>query len=296
MRRHGALLLGLCTLALAGCFSASSVRPTAWLDHLHPFRSAPAPDVIQLDVALIECPVGDKFINEGIWNEVDEEVVALDRKAVLDDNGFRVGQLGEVMPSHLQVLLNSERTCAVKRRHQVRAGEPVRLVLGPSAADCRFELHANNGKTPMAFPDAQCWLRIDATADRDGSTRLHFTPFVEHGARQAVMRPTNDHDGVVVDRQRATEDYTALAWDVTVAHNRFAVVGTHYSRPATLGYQCFFRPDEARPVQRLLVIWPTHGGQSDGLSTASDMTSGRRTVAPIAEQAGWATARGRAND
>src|SRR5579884_648530 len=102
MRRLGPLLYGLWTLSLVGCLSSSTARSTNWLDRLHPFRSTTANDTIPMDVAILEGPVGDSFLNQGLWEQADEQVVALDRKAVLDDNGFRVGQFGDVMPARLQ--------------------------------------------------------------------------------------------------------------------------------------------------------------------------------------------------
>lgn len=284
MRRPGPMLLGLGILSLVGCLTSSSGRPTNWLDRLSPKRAF-ASNVIPMDTAIIECPIGDGFLNQGVWEQADEQVVALDRKALLDDNGFRVGQFGEVMPARLQNLLGSNRTCAAKYRHQIHPGDPLTIALGPDRAQCAFEIHQDRQQVPVTLADAQCCFRIVASITRDGSTRLHVTPLIRHGARQTQLRATPAHDGVMVDEQRPAEDYKSLGWDMTLAANQFVIIGTRYDRSNTLGYNCFFRPDEARPVQRLLVIWPGRSPAVSTNSTASGIDTPHRGVPTIAEQA-----------
>src|SRR5579884_3944651 len=155
------------------------------------------------------------------------------------------------MPARLQGLLNTERSCALKRRYRVHSGEPVTIALGPDQAVCHCELHQDGRKSVLDLPDAQCCFQVVASLTRDGSTKLHFTPLVQHGARRPVLQPTAGHDSMLFEQQRATEQYRGLAWDVTLAPNQFVVIGTRGERANTLGYDCFFRPDEPKPVQQI---------------------------------------------
>ncbi len=293
MRRSGTLLVALWTLCVVGCLTNSTTQPTGWLDRLQPWRGLASANVIQMDVAILEATPGDHFLNEGLWEQADEQVVSLDRKATVDDNGFRVGQIGEVMPVRLQALLNSPHSCVVQRRHQVRAGDPITVVLGPNMVSCGFDLHQDGHTSQIDLADAQCSFRIVANVMHDGSTRLHFTPLVQHGAKRAVLHSSAEHDTVFFDQQRPTEEYRNLGWDVTLAPNQFVVVGAHLERSKTLGYHCFYRPDETKPVQRLLVIWPGHAPASTRTTTALGETA-PHGVPTIAEQAASTTARGQA--
>src|SRR4051795_2109167 len=109
--------LWLPALLAAGCVGPSeAVRSTSWLS---PFRPAPAvtgADVVHMDVALVERPVGDRYLNQGLWTVADEQVVALDHKAVLEDNGLRIGQFGGITPAGIDSLLRSERNNPNPRR------------------------------------------------------------------------------------------------------------------------------------------------------------------------------------
>jgi hypothetical protein len=295
MRRRWALVLGLLTGSLVGCLTGESARPITWLDRFHSCQGPCGADVVRLDVALLECPVGDRYINEGLWKVADEQVIDLERKAVLEDNGFRVGLIGGLLPEGLQDLLKSERSCASMRRNQLHADNPTSVVLGSPVADCRFEIHQDRKVVPVVLKGAECTLQIVPSLARDGSTRLHFTPQIRHGDKKPSLHPGPDHATIVMEQQQPTEDYRVLSWDVTLAPNQYVVVGTRFDRRGTLGYQYFFRGDEPRPVQRLLVIFPGRMGQGLETEIASglgeDEASFRRSP-PLAVQASWTTARG----
>jgi len=77
-------------------------------------RGSPA-DIIRMDVALIERAYHD-HISAMRSGSADEQVVPLERKCFLEDNGFRVGLIGSGKPCALQTLLTSERSCANPRR------------------------------------------------------------------------------------------------------------------------------------------------------------------------------------
>src|SRR5947208_2685557 len=94
MRQRQALVLGLLSALLLGCAHEKSVRPLAWLERWRPFRGPAATDMIQVELSLLERPPDDPFINHELWTLADEQVVSLERKAALDENGFRVGQVG----------------------------------------------------------------------------------------------------------------------------------------------------------------------------------------------------------
>ncbi len=121
-----------------------------------------------LDVAIIERPLGDSFLNQELWSEADEQAiradvgeqaVSLERKTALEKNGFRVGQVGGLMPpAKLLSLLLSPRSCQ-PHRVQLHAGNATTIPLGPVWPHCRCQLVARRGKTcPWIFTRLNvCW-------------------------------------------------------------------------------------------------------------------------------------------
>src|SRR5438105_15292900 len=111
MGRWRSLMLGLLTLWLVGCTTSQPLRSAAWLSRFRQLGGGPAgTDIVQLEVAVLERPLGDHYINQDLWDVADEQVVAVERKAALEDNGFRIGQVGGLVPAELPALLTSDRS------------------------------------------------------------------------------------------------------------------------------------------------------------------------------------------
>jgi hypothetical protein len=288
MRPSLAVLLALAA-APAGCLPAPGGAAAARAEALRP-RGGEAGDVVEMDVAVLERPVGDRYVNEELWELVDEQALDLERKPALEDNGFRVGQVGGLPPAGLQALLTSERSCVDPRRHRLRSGTPVSVALGPAWKRCRYSLREGGRETPVDLSGAACTLEIVPTLTADGRTTLHFTPVVKHGQARvqpmAVQDPSGEHRWDVRSRQ-PTESYAWLSWEVTVAPNEYVVVGTRLGQDGTLGHRFFLGTEPGAKAQRLLVIRtgrPPPAREGDEGSF--------RLAPPLAHQAGKSSARG----
>src|SRR5262245_49837378 len=237
MRRCRVLVLAL-AVGVLGCTGERVVHPVSWMERLRPFHSAGEQDVVQIDVALIEVPAGDNFLNGDLWQFVDEQVVPLETKALLEDNGFRVGEVGARPPQELLELLTEKRTNPDPHRLLLRAGQSDRsLDLGPARVKSSFQIHQGEQSPVLNLDDAQWSLLTVPELLKDGRVRLTFTPQVRYTDRERMpWRPRADHAGWTRETQ-ATETYAGLGWDVTLAPGEFLVIGARYDRPGTLGHE-----------------------------------------------------------
>src|SRR5262249_27208234 len=153
------LLPGLLIALLAGCTSATT-HTTSWWERLRPFQGPTGPDVVCMDVALIERPIGDPYLNDELWTSADEQGGALERKAVLDENGLRVGLIGGITPSRLLALLTSEQSSPSPRHIQLRAGNAKKFELGRKLAVCQFHLHQDSQSLPVTLEQVSCTFQI----------------------------------------------------------------------------------------------------------------------------------------
>ena len=293
MCRCQAVLLAVLSGALGGCFTSQPERSTSLFA---PEGLLPGPageDVVQIDVAVIERTWGDHYLNGELWEQADEQTVDLERKVVLEDNGFRAGLIGKVPPAGLRDLLNSPRSNPDPRCVRLHAGNPVPVALGRPWKHCRFHLVQDEAAIPVELDDAECLLEIVPTLGDDGRTLLRFTPHVKHGrpslAPRAVREPSGTHRWEL-ETQRPDEAYLALSWEMALVPNEYLVVGTRLDRVDTLGQRCFLAAGDGPHVQRLLVIRtarprPGVGPEDEGLGRAP----------PVALQATWTSARGRAD-
>ncbi len=288
IRDARAVLLVVLAVQPAGCLPA---RPDA--DAAATARRValvPPAGVIRMDVAVIERPAGDTYLNRSLWELADEQAVDLEHKPALDDNGFRVGLIGGLLPADLLALLTSERTCADPHRVQTRVGGTCPVSVGAPRPLCRFTLRQDGAAVPVELTDAACLLEIVPTPVEGGRTTLRFTPVVRHGNSRrepkAVRDPSGEHRWDL-EVQQPSETYAAVSWEVSVKADEYVVVGTRLDGAETLGRSFFLDGGRSPPVQRLLVV---RAGQALPGAAPSDALTGR--APPLALQAAWRTARG----
>lgn len=277
--RGAAYILAIATVALSGCIGTQT-NPQTVMSRLRAVGGPQGPDVVVIDVAILELPPGDAFVDRDLWSAVDEQAVALDRKAILEDNGFRVGLVGGMPPPQLQQLLESERTSPSPHRVQMRSGDVKLLPVGTLRDDCSFEFQGDGEPKSMKLVQAQCGLIVVPQRTDDGRVRLTLTPQVQHGGKSVFIQPA-EGEGWSLGGQRPAEKYAGLAFDVTLSPKEYLIVGTRYDRRKTLGHVAFVSNTAEKPVQRLLVI----RSRPQGDAPAADLNWSDGKSAPLALQA-----------
>src|SRR5262249_6560884 len=143
-----------------------------------------------------------------------------EQRAVIDDNGFRIGVIGGALPIELQNLLASKRSCPDPRRIQTHAGSSTSIALGPTDPGCEFQLHEDGKTTPAALKNADFKLQLTPTP-ADGRIRLQVVPEVMHGDTALLPRPAADRSGWELQQHRPTERYSSVSWEVAVAPGQY---------------------------------------------------------------------------
>src|SRR5262249_25069762 len=169
MKRTLVRFLSFSVLVLgAGCLTDPPSHAINWIDALGAIQSAPAPDLIVMDVALVEAKPGDDFLTNGVWSQVDEQVIALNHRPDVEDNGFRIGLLGGLPPAMLQQRLSSRRSCPSPRRLKVHAGKEETILLGPPRSPSQFALRFDGTVTAVDHEHGQHALRLLPSIDANG--------------------------------------------------------------------------------------------------------------------------------
>jgi hypothetical protein len=293
--RQLALILALSVVGCLGC-TTDDVHPSSWLSHRRPLQGPTGPDVVQMRFAIIECRLGEaewSYINGELWQVADESLIDEDRRQAMNESGFRVGKIGALPPAPLLTMLTSKRFNPSPRELEFRSSDPRPLPIGSTLPQCRYQLERDG--TPIEVNQADCKLIIAASQATGGKTMLHLTPQVVHGATKRDWLPDPQTGSFQLTPERPSETYTAMSWDAELAPNEYLIVGGNYDRPETLGHQFFLRPDEAQPVQRLLVIQMGIAPAAPPVEMASTQPgSSRPRAVPLALQATWPAARGAA--
>jgi hypothetical protein len=293
MRRWLHLILALGVAWAVGCAPVEAVRSSSWLPHRRVFQGPTGTDVVQVRVAILECPPGEaewRYVNGDLWQLADESLIEEDRRQVMTESGFRVGKVGTQPPAKLLSLLTSQRFNPAPRELAFRAGDPKGLCLGPTLAHCRYR--AGHDGEVLDLEQADCKLVVVASRAPDGKTLLRLTPEVEHGEAKSVYRVDGQAGSFLSMPERPTESYPQMAWEAELTLNEYLIVGGSFDRTESLGHQFFVRPDEALPVQRLLVIQMGAAPTGTPAPEPPRPKGKDRTAVPVALQAAWPGARG----
>jgi hypothetical protein len=258
--RVPAALLALAVGIAGGC-AADPARPSPGPDAARAAAPGPAEptgeQLVSLDVALIERPAGDRFLNRELWDHGDEQGIALELKPLLEANGLRICQIGGLLPATLQGLLASKRSCPDPRRQYAEADKPTLLPIGPVRERLAFRFTTPTQAQPFDLQQASCQLEVVPHVEDDAHVSLHFTPVVRHGNARVVPLVEKDPDGplrLTMEARAPVERFPQLSWDCTVAVNELVVLGARLDRPGTLGHACFLPDDQPKPTQWLLVL------------------------------------------
>jgi hypothetical protein len=298
MCRYGHLLPGVLLALLAGC-AARQTLARGGLEQGPPGQPALGPDGVVVDFAVLECRAGDvlhlRYLNGELWDSTDEQAVDLERKAVLADNGFRVGHLVGTTPSQLQNLLTSPRYCALRWRQILPAGKPVTLTVGRTVPEMRYRLAQGDREGEEALEKAQAYLVTLPELTADGRTRLQFTPQIQYGDAVREYEVAADRSQWMLTCRRSRKTYPGLGWEVQLAPNEYVIIGAATDNPLSLGYQFFLQEDGQSQVQRLLLIRTSRAGDTPAEGPANLPAAEAAQGPPpsaLALQASWTAARG----
>jgi hypothetical protein len=261
----------------AGCLWGDNPDHSSLLQKIRIPPMFCGPDSIQCDLMVIERPLGDPYLNDQLWLSTDNTAMGLENKAILDDNGFCVGQVIGMNPDQLQKLLACERYWAAvpgTGRIMVPAGRSKTLELSPPMRVCSFQIKTDAGTQDVEVDSGQCVLRIEPSLASEGRIKLKFTPLVVYGQVGPQFETAPKEFCVSMEFKRPCKTYDRLGWDLTVSPNQFVVIGTHFddradeTAPQTLGSQFFLRDNGKQFMQRILVLRAMRGRETEFGSTA----------------------------
>jgi len=250
-----------------------------------------SPDAVGLEIFFVRLPLGDRELNEHLWQEVDEQALQASVRRQLWKNGFRAAIVGTSVPVRLARLLKmADQPPAAQEEglSRVQLQEPQkvepwitcrRVSLRPG---CRSELIASGlyeemtilrpepqGIAGQTFRKAQGLFALYAQPIPDGRVQLELTPEVHYG--DPAQRWVGDQGMFRLEVRRERQVFTELTLQSRLAPGEMLLMSCFPDREGSLGWYFFTQTSGGDPQQKLLLIrvaQTQHDGlfQSDGSS------------------------------
>jgi hypothetical protein len=273
--RRAALGLAFLSCAAAGCLT---VTRRATVPEIVAALTPPLPpDGLLVDSVLVEQALGDPVLDRDVWAAA-LPVGSPETRALLAENGLRVGVLSGGGPQKFRDLLASESdTVSPERRTFRERKDDVLPTAGPTES-ARFAVRTDLAGPPAPVDLARACggLLVRPEAAADGRVRVWCEPRVQHGDRQGWLRPNGDGTGFAKHDEVPAERYPGLGFEVVLGPDDSLLVGRAADLPDTLG-AVMFTADAAggRVRQRVLVVRARSAGPPPSDLPAIPGPSGR---------------------
>ena len=255
-----------------------------WLNSFWGFQGPQGDDVVSLEVAVIEQPLGDRFLDSDIWDEVDEQVLSGEDRSRLRKNGLRVGLVGGIVPARLQSLLTSQGSNPTPRHFRLRSGNPAEVPLAGSREELTFELHPAEGEPEeVSLTSGEVSVRLIPTIDKEG-VRVRCLPHARHGSPK-LWRTPEEGGGLAFQGEQTDREFDGLAWEFRVKPGEYALIGTEYGQPGTFGNLTLITPGSASVSQRMIVIRASVPNRASNSPRIAEPEPTPNPTAPLASQA-----------
>src|SRR5262245_34268854 len=217
MRLVGGVVVVCAAVAGAGCKKplTPTDRPGA-PTVAHSIAPAIAPEGLFVESMLLERPLGDPLLDRDLW-AATLPVGAPETRALLAENGLRVGVLGGNLPQRLQDLLESEADTVDPRGLTFNLRKEAVLPHAGPVDPCKFALTTDLAGQPKAveLKQARCGVLVRPQPAEGGHVRVWCEPQIQYGERRDLYRPNEDGTGFAKIEEVPLERFPTLTFDVT---------------------------------------------------------------------------------
>jgi hypothetical protein len=254
--------------AVAGC------APFKSPDEL-PGRLLPAarmsPDSVILEIGYAQLALTDQTSYDEVWQQADEQALALELRQELARNGLRCGILGKRIPEKIRTLMDPQSTAIDKRsedldvgqtevdrqtrRLQCRAGRRAKILCSKSFPQLSLLTRDGGAVRGRQLQQAQCLFGLKPYPQDDGRVQLDLLPEVEHGELKQQWAVGEGTLMQRVGRDKLT--FEPLRMSLSLAPGQMLVVSA-VEQPIGLGEHFFVESVGGTPQRSLLFVRLAH--------------------------------------
>jgi hypothetical protein len=247
------VILGLVIIMMSGCLGWQHIEPRKSVSQ-SPFNNGPiSPDAVALEYAILDLPAGDRVANQEAWKHVDELVLGVDQRALLEANGIRVGVIAGALPSELQEQIRHPRHEQTIRRRQMIADEQATLMLHNQLNKSPIQLISSMDIKPADRPidEDQANLIVIPHREADGRVRVQVSPEL---SAQQTKNWLPGADGANWSKVTEGNRFNQIGFEVTINPGEYLIMGARIDKENSIGDRLFFSGGEKQRRQKLFIL------------------------------------------
>ena len=183
---------------------------------------------IRLDVAMVQLPLVEKDILESIWGLADNNVMSLEKKAVLEQNGFRITSFGKTPPPELLRLLGTEKYSPNPRRFHVKIGGEKLIPIAGVLDSLDTTFSENDKLEDINLLAAQPFIKISPVTVSENSYQLLLQPLIKSGKEKLLPKAVKTVSGSLeweMHSFKSERIFDELACELKIEAGDFLVIG-----------------------------------------------------------------------
>ncbi len=187
--RWRALWLGMLVVLPAGCLTDRPVKSTSFIDRALGMGGPTGPDAVFIEYALIERPAGSAAINHEVWENIDEQIIPSDTKALLAENGLRAGIASGWLSPELEAMIANPKSATGHRHRRLYVGNPADLTVNGPVALAEYQIRHSMTAEPASMKYEQAKFSISITPNHaaNGRIALQCVPEVEYQDKKSWL-------------------------------------------------------------------------------------------------------------
>jgi hypothetical protein len=245
-------LLAICAI-LVGCFPQAIT--TKQLERLKRFTEPADSNSLYLQTVLLERYVGESFFTNDLW-KTTARPMSHEQTTLFAKNGLRVGVFTGLIPGEFAEAIRSEQGTIQPMHRSFQEGVArVVPVQGP-IEKVAFKSLKDLAAEPAEYElyNVECGLQMQASPVEKDRVKLIFHPQLQHGDKQALLKPSADGSEFSRVNQKPILNFEALNCEVILGPTDYLILGTIPEPLGTLGGAFFINAKGDRVRQRVLVI------------------------------------------
>ncbi|HBE67624.1 MAG TPA: hypothetical protein DDW52_05685 [Planctomycetaceae bacterium] len=288
LMRQIALQLSFLTLVVSVVGCAQWTKPphdSAAASPLKTLRSTP--DTVVVESVLVRVPTHDLERLQAAWDSIDETIVDIQQRELLEKNGLRsgliVGDIPSVIHDHLQGVAPDQEALentglaseanSLTRVMRCRSGRRKELVV---RTGIQRPLHVfdviDNHIAGETFTSATTLFDLRVVPEADGSARIALTPEVHHGELRKAFVSTEL--GVRPEMRREQEVWDDLRIDARLREGQVLVIAASQP-PRSIGGAFFITHNADRSQDHLVLLVRLTATQLDDLFAPEVVTQAK---------------------